>query len=126
MDEHRQDNMAADNEAAEAQETVASGQESYTPRPLLHRVLAWMGIVYTILLSVLMAAFMMRGDYLRGIGRLMMIPALVACGVYLLLAYRKEHRKGGLALLVVCEGILLYLIGSGLADGIPALVAQLT
>ena len=135
MDEQNQRNKAQEPAAADG-----SGEEQFTVppqgdgenetagyqlRPLIQRVLAWTGIVYVVLLSLLLMAFLALGDYLQGIGRLMTIPLLVACGVYLALSYRSGAQKGGLAKLLVCEAALLYLIGSGLAAGVPVLMAQL-
>ena len=150
MNEHEQKNMAEDAQAAAHESATGTGAKStgaaseatdvepmgelntakdsestgVTPRPMWQRVLAWAGIVYTILAMLLLSAFMMRGDYLRSIGWLMIVPILVAAAVFIPLTYSKGKGRGGMPMLFVSEVALLYLIYTALVEGIPALIAQ--
>lgn len=65
------------------------------------------------------------GEFLRGIGGLLLAPALVGLGVTAILRYRAGQGRGGLAACVLVAGASFVLAALNLAQGIPPLVAQL-
>ena len=112
--------------AVSAEKSGEQGKEVYVPRPLWQRVLAWVGVVYVIVVMLLMAAFMTRGEQLTNIGWLMITPILVAAAIFLYLTYGKGKGRGGMPMLFLGEAALIYLIYSAVTKGIPALIAQLS
>lgn len=105
---------------ADEEKKNVEDNSTYTPASLSKRVLAWVGIVYMVLLILLNVYSVATGSPLKGIAGIMLAPACGGLAVYSWLKYRRgEHRgsKAG-ALLVVAlaaAACLFNLIWGGAA-----------
>jgi hypothetical protein len=91
----------------------------------MQRLWAWVGVVYMVILVLLTTYAMAHGEYLRGIGGLMLSPALVGLGGSAVVRYRQGEGRGGLPVCVVICGACLVLVILNLLQSIPALLTQL-
>lgn len=91
----------------------------------MQRLWAWVGVVYMVILVLLTTYALATGAYLRGIGGLMLSPALCGLGASAILRYRGGEGRGGLAACVIVAGTAFALALWNIIQGIPALVAQL-
>lgn len=103
-----------------------SGQPGYTPASPTKRVLAWMGVVYMVILVALNTYGLATGSALTGIAGLMLAPACFALTVVQLLKVR-ALRKAGLS---PWGALVLALLGAAvgvfsLVDGLRSLLVQL-
>ena len=93
-------------------------EAGYTPASPVKRALAWIGIVYMVILTGLMTYFYFTASMLGGLGPLLTLPGLVGMGVVSLLSWRTTGRpaKGpAIALAVVCWLIALLTLPIGIA-----------
>lgn len=101
--------------------------EPYTPAPVPKRIIAWTGIIYMVIIVFLTTLpFFRGGQYLRGVGPLLVCPGTAGLFAICLWQVRQPDcppakRMGMVALAVVCVAIFVL----GLVDGIPPLIAQL-
>lgn len=98
----------------------------YIPASPTKRVLAWMGIVYMVLIIALSTYGLATGTVLHGLAGLMLAPAFGALAVIQLLKAGQLRRAGlswggAAALGVVAALVCLY----SLADGLLSLTAVL-
>lgn len=92
----------------------------------VQRVWAWVGVAYVVLLTLLTTYGVARGgEFLRGIGGLMVAPALAGGGVTALLRAKGEAERGRRVLWCVLTGLALLLAVAGLAQSVPALLSKL-
>lgn len=98
--------------------------EPWTPRPVSHRILAWVGIVYVVVAMVLTWYYIINNQYLQGIGPLLLTPALVGFGALMIARYRQGEARGGLVALIVMEALVAAALVLSLMMGLPALLAQ--
>lgn len=102
-------------------------EEPYVPSPVPKRIIAWVGVVYMLIIVTLtIAPFFRQGEYLRGIGPLLVCPGTGGLFAICIWQVRQPDcpstKRGGMILLaVVCAAIFVL----GLADGIPGLLATL-
>ena len=116
MDEHRID------ETQPQQEQPKEPVKYATP---MMRLWAWVGVVYMVILVLLNTYGLAHGDFLRGIGGLLIAPALCGLGGSAILRYREGKGRGGLAVCVLVSGVSFLLAVLNLIQAIPALLSQL-
>lgn len=101
-------------------------REPYTPASPAKRILAWVGVAYMVIIILLnLYAFTNQGGMIRGIGPLMLCPAVAGLGVLSVLRYRSGQSRGGLVGAVFMVGLCAVVFIGGLVVGIPALLGQL-
>lgn len=83
------------------------GQEEkgYTPASPVKRTMAWIGLVYMLIVVILTTYYCFTGTALGNLGPLLTVPALVGLGVVSLVSWRSTGRPGkwpAIALAVIC------------------------
>lgn len=91
----------------------------------LQRLWAWVGVVYMVILVLLTTYALAHGAYLRGIGGLMLSPALCGLGGTVILRYRQGLGRGGLAVCILLSGVSFLLAVWNVIRSLPALIGQL-
>lgn len=91
----------------------------------MQRLWAWVGVVYMVLLVLLSTYGLAHGSFLRGIGGLMVAPALCGLGASAVLRYRQGKGRGGLVPCILIAGAAFLLALMGLIQAVPNLVEQL-
>ena len=91
-------------------------EKGYTPASPVKRALAWIGVVYMVILVALMTYFYFTATMLGGLGPLLTVPGLVGLGIVSIISFRTTGRpaKGpaiGLAVLCWLMAILTLPIG---------------
>lgn len=88
-----------------------SQQEPYTPASPAKRTLAWMGVIYMVILVGLVTYNLTTGAPLQGSPGILIAPACGALAVLALLQFRKLRRGGllglGIAAGIACAGSLI-------------------
>ena len=84
----------------------------------VQRVWAWVGVVYMIILVLLSTFALAHGDYLRGIGGLMLSPTVI-------LRYRQGAGQGGLPVCILLSGVSFALAVWNMVRDLPILLSQL-
>ena len=77
----------------------------FTPSSPVKRTLAWIGVVYMVILVALTTYFYFTGTGLGNLGPLLTVPGLIGLGVVSLVSWRTAGRPGkwpAIALAVVC------------------------
>ena len=90
----------------------------YTPASPVKRALAWIGVVYMVILVALTTYFYFTATMLSGLGPLLTIPGLVGLGVVSIISFRPPGRpaKGpAIALAVLCWVLALLTLPIGIA-----------
>ncbi|MBE6956263.1 MAG: hypothetical protein E7450_02285 [Ruminococcaceae bacterium] len=94
-------------------------RREYTPAPPAKRVLAWVGVVYMVIVTALTTyMYFADGNALTGLAPLLTIPGLVGLGVMVLLNHRSTGapRKGiAWAIAVVCWLAAVWFLFPGIA-----------
>lgn len=96
----------------------AGDQKGYTPASPVKRAMAWIGIVYMVIIVALTTYIYATGAPLKNLAPLLAIPALVGLGVVALISARTTGKPGkpaAIALAVLCWAAALYSIPLGLA-----------
>lgn len=91
----------------------------------LQRLWAWVGVIYMVILVLLSTYALSHGDYLRGIGGIMVSPALCGLGGTVILRYRQGIGRGGLPVCVLLSGVSFLLAVWNVIRSLPALFGQL-
>ena len=91
----------------------------------IQRAWAWVGVVYMVILVLLSTYALSHGNYLRGIGGIMVSPALGGLGATAVLRYRQGMGRGGLAACILVAGACFGLAVWNVVRGIPVLLGQL-
>ena len=90
----------------------------------LKRIWAWVGVVYMVFLACLVTYSLAFGAFLRGIGGIMVAPALAGMAASFFSLWRSGvqplHRR---MFFVLMMGLCIALMILSLWEGIPALVA---
>ena len=90
----------------------------YTPASPVKRTLAWIGIVYMVILVALMTFFYFTATMLTGLGPLLTVPGLVGMGIVALVSHRTTGRPGkgsAIALAVLCWVLAVLTLPIGIA-----------
>ena len=91
----------------------------------LQRLWAWVGVVYMVILVLLSTYALSHGAYLRGIGGLMLSPALCGLGGTVILRYRQGIGRGGLPACLLLSTVSSALALWNVIRSIPSLLEQL-
>ena len=91
-------------------------QEPYVPASPVKRTMAWIGIVYMVILLCLTTFYFYTGRMLGNLAPLLTVPGLVGLGVLILVSWRStgHPRRGlafGLSLLCFCLAAFTLPIG---------------
>ncbi len=93
-------------------------EQGYTPASPVKRALAWIGVVYMVILVALTTYFYFTATMLGGLGPLLTIPGLVGLGIVSLISHRTTGRpaKGpAIALAVLCWVLAVLTLPVGIA-----------
>ena len=86
--------------------TPASGEDrGYTPSSPVKRTLAWIGLVYALILLALTTYFFFTASGLGNLGPLLTVPGLIGLGAVALVSWRTSGKPGkwpAIALAAVC------------------------
>ena len=77
----------------------------YTPASPVKRALAWIGIVYMLILLALITYFYFTAGMLGGLGPLLTLPGLIGLGIVALISWRTTGRPAkwpAIAIAAVC------------------------
>ena len=91
----------------------------------MQRLWAWVGVVYMVILVLLSTYALSHGAYLRGIGGMMLSPALCGLGASTILRYRQGKGRGGLWACILVAGGCFVMAALGIVRSIPAILSQL-
>ena len=91
----------------------------------MQRLWAWVGVVYMVILTLLTTYALSHGNYLRGIGPMMLSPALCGLGGAAILRYRQGVGRGGIVACLLVAGGCFVMAALGVARGIPVILGQL-
>ena len=90
----------------------------YTPASPVKRALAWIGVVYMVILVALTTYFYFTATMLGGLGPLLTVPGLVGLGIVSIISFRTTGRpaKGpAIALAVLCWVLAVLTLPIGIA-----------
>ncbi len=100
-------------------------KEPVTYASPVKRLWAWVGVVYMVILVLLSTYALSHGAYLRGIGGMMLSPALCGLGASAILRYRQGEGRGGILPCLLIAGASFLLALLGLVKGVSAIWVQL-
>lgn len=92
--------------------------KGYTPASPVKRALAWIGVVYMVILVALMTYFYFTATMLSGLGPLLTLPGLVGLGIVSILSWHttgQPAKAPAIALAVVCWALALLTLPVGIA-----------
>jgi len=98
-------------------DTQQEEQQGYTPASPVKRAMAWIGIVYMVLIVALTTYIYATGAPLNNLAPLLAVPGLVGFGIVSILSWRTTGKPGkwaAIALAVLCWAIALYSIPLGI------------
>ena len=90
----------------------------YTPASPVKRAMAWIGIVYMLILVALMTYFYFTASMLAGLGPLLTLPGLIGMGIVALISWRTTGRPAkwpAIAIAGVCWLAALLTLPIGIA-----------
>lgn len=92
----------------------------------MKRIWAWVGVVYMLIITFLVVYMLSFGTYLKGIGGIMICPALGGVAASLVYMWRSGDTQNTMRRVLLCllVGMCGALIIMGLWSGIPALIAN--
>lgn len=93
-------------------------EQGYTPASPVKRALAWIGVVYMVILVALMTYFYFTATMLSGLGPLLTVPGLVGLGIVSILSWRTTGRPAkapAILLAVVCWTLAVLTLPVGIA-----------
>ena len=103
---------------------LGQGGPSYTPASFEKRTIAWVGVVYMLMLTAAMTYMISTGEVLTGVAPLLLPPAAVGAAVIVVHRHRKagasSNRYFVFAMFFLCVAGFLM----GLALGLPGLLAN--
>ena len=80
-------------------------EKGYTPASPVKRTLAWIGVVYALILLALTTYFFFTATGLGNLGPLLTVPGLIGLGVLALVSWRSTGKPGkwpAIALAAIC------------------------
>lgn len=95
----------------------ACPDEGYTPASPVKRALAWIGVVYAVILLALTTYIYFTGTALGNLGPLLTVPGLVGLGIVSLVSWRSTGRPGkaaAIALAALCWLLALSALPIGI------------
>lgn len=91
--------------------------KGYTPASPIKRTLAWIALVYVLILLGLTTYYYFTGTALGNLGPLLAVPGLIGLGILILVSWRSTGRPGkwaAIAAAVICWLLALATIPVGL------------
>ena len=95
-----------------------SREPDYTPASPVKRTLAWIGVVYALILLALTTYFFFTATGLGNLGPLLTVPGLIGLGVLALVSWRstgKPEKWPAIALAAICWLLALATLPIGVA-----------
>lgn len=95
----------------------ACPDKGYTPASPVKRTLAWIGVVYAVILLALTTYFYFTGTGLGNLGPLLTVPGLVGLGIVSLVSWRSTGKPGkgpAIALAALCWLLALATLPIGI------------
>lgn len=83
---------------------------SYTPASPVKRTLAWIGIIYMLILLGLTCYFYFTGTMLGNLGPLLTVPALIGGGAIALISWHTTGRPGKWA--AISAAVIFWLLAA--------------
>jgi hypothetical protein len=102
---------------SEKETKQAEQPESYTPASPVKRAMAWIGVVYMVIIVALTTYIYATGTPLTNLAPLLAIPALVGLGIVALISHRTTGKPGKLPailLALLCWVAAAYSLPIGL------------
>ncbi len=93
-------------------------ERSYTPASPVKRTMAWIGLVYMLILLALTTYFYFTGTALGNLGPLLTVPGLIGLGIVALVSWKTTGRPDkwpAVALAVVCWLLAVAILPIGIA-----------
>ena len=93
-------------------------KDGFTPASPVKRTLAWIGLVYMVVLLALTTYIYFHGTGLHNLGPLLTVPGLIGLGAVALVSWRTTGRPGRLpafGLALVCWLLALITLPAGVA-----------
>ena len=100
------------------QENGQREERGYTPASPVKRTLAWIGVVYMVILVALTTYFIFTGQALGNLGPLLTVPGLIGLGILALVSWRTAGHPGkwpAIALAALCWLLALATLPIGIA-----------
>ena len=98
-------------------DSLEEQQQEYTPASPVKRAMAWIGIVYMVIVVALTTYIYSTGKPLNNLAPLLSVPALVGIGIVSILSWRTTGKPGkwpAILLAILCWAIALYSIPLGI------------
>ncbi|MBE6972512.1 MAG: hypothetical protein E7440_01330 [Ruminococcaceae bacterium] len=95
-----------------------SEDTNYTPASPVKRALAWIGVVYMIILVALTTYFYFTATTLGGLGPLLTVPGLVGLGIVSIISFRttgRPSKRAAIILTAVCWLLAVLTLPVGIA-----------
>ena len=102
----------------EKRTTEPKEEKSFTPASPVKRALAWIGLVYMVILLALTTYFYFTGAGLGNLGPLLAVPGLIGLGIVSLVSWKTTGKPGkwpAIALAAVCWLLALATLPIGIA-----------
>ncbi|USF27174.1 hypothetical protein N510_002120 [Firmicutes bacterium ASF500] len=93
-------------------------EKGYTPASPVKRTLAWIGLIYMLILLALTTYGIFTGTGLDNLGPLLTVPGLIGLGAVAVVSWRTTGRPGkwpAIALAVICWLLALATLPIGIA-----------
>ena len=90
----------------------------YTPASPVKRAMAWLGVVYMVIITALSTYHIYTGTALNGLAPLLAVPGLVGLGIISQISHKTAGRPGkgaALVLSILCWVLAAYLLLPGIA-----------
>jgi len=98
--------------------TERGGEKNYTPASPVKRTLAWIGLVYMVILVALTTYIYFTGTGLGNLGPLLTVPGLIGLGILALVSWRTNRRPGkwtAIGLAALCWLLAAFTLPIGIA-----------
>ena len=92
-------------------------KEGYTPASPIKRTLAWIALVYVLILLALTTYYFYTGTTLGNLGPLLTVPGLAGLGALALVSWRstgKPGRTAAILLALLCWALALFTLPIGI------------
>lgn len=100
----------------ESEQHGACPDAGYTPASPVKRALAWIGLIYALILLALTTYFFFTAKGLGNLGPLLTVPGLIGLGVVALVSWRSTGKPGkgaAIAIAVICWLLALVTLPIG-------------
>lgn len=104
---------------------LTEGKADYVPSSPARRIVAWVGVAYMVILVLLNFYALSTGGWIRGIGPLMLCPAVLGLAAVTFYNYRSGKGRGGLPAAVFIMALCVLVFVVSLVTGLPTLIQQL-